>query len=69
MSDRLPPRGKITDRAMADAIARRYVEGDLPMPNQQPPTIDDYDDGIRDEQDRIESIVQRIMRDPGPINE
>lgn len=68
MTDRLPPRGKITDRATAEAIARRYAGGELPLPNREP--IDPFgeDDGIRDEQDRIESIIQRIYRsDEKPI--
>ena len=48
-----------TDLASADALARRYVNGELPMPNQVAEVDADPEEVVADYQERWERIIDQ----------
>jgi hypothetical protein len=48
-----------TDLASADALARRYVNGELPMPNQIQQVDADESEVVADYQERWERIIDQ----------
>ena len=54
------PYNNPTDLASADALARRYVNGELPMPNQINEDIDATEsEVVQDYQERWERIIDK----------